>query len=527
MLKRILDALTAPFRWIFGWIVKLVIVPKKIWGLSLAARFSVLLFAILVSLYLLAFLIHLFDLTGKGDASAFFADTWWLLVFAFPVIAVLVYWTVRFWQQVPAKNLTALESAWRDCNEALDREGYPFAANLPVYLVLGCGSARAADVLMGSSGIDFAVDGEPAGDGPLRIYAYKNGIYVVPCNGVGAISTLAKEEDRELDQQYQDTFMARSIMNAAQDDFDSGTINDAQFSQMSQSVMSFGGTLESRTLLGGDGGTGAALAGFKKRFLHRNEIIEARKKLEYVCQNLRAERAGRVSQNAILVALNADLLDGNSREQVSEVVAEDLIAVRRASQVNAATMFLTYGLEGDDGFMEMVRNMKRGEVKGRRFGSGMGATIEIKATQQNSVALTESCRHAFERQVLRVLVDEGPKNKHGNWKLYALLCRTRSHLYRTIKECLSRLSLENNPKHLPFLISGWYFAALGSARESAFVGAVFDKLRKHAANGDCEWEPQALKQDRTFWWISQVIYLAGGILFCGTVFILYQIIATK
>lgn len=167
---------------------RLLSAPRRLMGMALPARVSVIMAIFLVLLTITAYVgfflsndrTHWYEWTRPARVLGILT-----LVALTPFV---LYHTLRLWLEGDASRYPEIDRAWREGNAALAAAGIDLR-ELPLFLLLGPSDDRMCDRLMKSAGYDLIVSGEPQGARPLRFYADRNGIYL-HCAGLGCLGRL-------------------------------------------------------------------------------------------------------------------------------------------------------------------------------------------------------------------------------------------------------------------------------------------------------------------------------------------------
>ena len=181
--------LTAPFRIVLGWPIRLVVNPGRLLGLSLPTR---------VALFLALFLVLLVA-TAVGAVILFPEAAEWqqfarpslialvaVLLISIPLIARQ---TVRLFIEGNVASHPRIDEAWREGIAALKTNNLDLN-RLPLFLVLGASDRAQMDAIMDHAGMKLLVRGVPEGRQPLRWYAGERGI-VLACTEVGCLTLVS------------------------------------------------------------------------------------------------------------------------------------------------------------------------------------------------------------------------------------------------------------------------------------------------------------------------------------------------
>lgn len=490
--------LTAPFRIVLGWPIRLVVNPGRLLGLSLPTR---------VALFLALFLVLLVA-TAVGAVILFPEAAEWqqfarpslialvaVLLISIPLIARQ---TVRLFIEGNVASHPRVDEAWREGITALKTNNLDLN-RLPLFLVLGASDRAQMDAIMDHAGMKLLVRGVPEGRQPLRWYAGERGI-VLACTEVGCLTLVSAPQPSSQPAQHTlrpqgvgETLVTGTMPVSGAGDAAAEGSPYASTPEFSPSVW---GTLVAgakKTLV--PGSDRDQLSPSSEAGLTRGQVEEQTQRLRHVCQLLRRARQPYCPINGVLTLISWQSVQNAllASRDIPEAVQHDLSTIDTATELSAPITALVTGMESEKGFLELVRRVGREKCRAR-FGKGFELTNAPTPSNMESLA-SQACG-AFEEWVYRLFREPDGLNKPGNIQLYGLLCKTRSRLTIRLKKLLANgFALEAADGRR--MLSGLYFAATGSSPDTrCFVEGVVDKMLR--SEEELQWTDRIVGEDRRF-----------------------------
>ena len=139
--------------------------------------------------------------------------------------------------------------------------------------------------------------------------------------------------------------------------------------------------------------------------------------------------------------------------------------------------------------------------------------------EQVEAVATHACG-AFEDWAYTLFREKDGLKKHGNTKLYSLLCKIRSQLSTRLTNILVEAHARDPERETAdreaLLFSGCYFAATGQTDDrQAFVKSVFDKLLEQEE--ELDWTEAALVEDERYRRMASVVMVVDILLGIGLI----------
>ena len=530
--RQLIDFLTLPFRLLFSAPLAVISAPRRLMGMSLAARVAVLVAIFLVLCTITAYVAFLFS-HKRADYMIWF-ETWRIAVILGLLITIplIVHRALKLWLEGDVSQFPDIDYAWKEGLKALEQNGLDILQT-PVFLILGARDDIQARSLLNASKLSLRVRDTPQGPAALHWYADPAGVYLVctdTCR-LGKLAALAKNAE-----QYGPAAPVGPSSYGGSGDQMRGTIvpgglkDPRPFATMQPAAKepdwNAAGNLRG-TMMASAGGYDAPRSnqGGGMVTLTTADAGEQTARLEYVCKLLRRARQPLCPLNGILTLLPFSLIQRSSPEaiEVQRAVKEDLATIRRIAKVRCPVTALVVGMESENGFRELIRRVGAERAKVQRFGKGYNVWNPPAGEQIEAVA-----RHAcgaFEDWVYTLFREADGFNQTGNTKLYALLCKIRSDLHARLTNLLvAAYAHDSQPKaeREPLLFSGCYFAATGETDDrQAFVKSVFEKLIEQ--ENELAWTDEALAENERYRRLARVsLGLSGVLVACLIGMIVYK-----
>ena len=505
--RQLFDFLTLPFRLVMSAPLAVISAPRRLLGLSLAARVAVLVAIFLVLCTITAYVAFLFS-HKRADYMIWF-QTWRIAVILGLLVAIpfIVHRALKLWLEGDVSQFPDIDYAWKEGLRALEAHGLDIQQT-PVFLVLGVRDDMQAKCLLDASRLSLRVRDTPQGPAALHWYADPAGVYLV-CTGtcrLGKLASLGKDADRFGAPASPASFggnknqMSGTIVPGGL--ADSRPSFSATMAPSKEPDWGAAGNLRG-TMMASAGGYDSprgASTGSGIVSLTTADAGEQTARLEYVCKLLRRARQPLCPLNGILTLLPFSLIQRSSAEaiEVQRAVKEDLATIRKISKVRCPVTALVVGMETENGFRELIRRVGTDRAKVQRFGKGYNVWNPPAGEQIEAVA-----RHAcgaFEDWVYNLFREADGFNQTGNTKLYALLCKIRGDLHGRLTNLLvAAYGHDSQPaaEREPLLFSGCYFAATGETEDrQAFVKSVFEKLLEQ--ENELAWTDEAIAENQRY-----------------------------
>jgi hypothetical protein len=211
-------------------------------------------------------------------------------------------------------------------------------------------------------------------------------------------------------------------------------------------------------------------------------------------------------------------------KEMPDAVRSDLAVLRDACRLSSSVTVLVTGMEAESGFSELVRRVGVERARSSRFGKGFD--VWNIATDENLDALSLHACGSFEDWVYTLFAADEGSEQRSNGKLYAMLCRVRSHLQPRLRGVLVNgyaVEAEENGE-APRLFSGCYFAATGrQGEQQAFVRSVFDKLDQ--LSEELQWSDAALQEEAAYRWVAWCFTAVNAALLLYLGFLIYEFVS--
>jgi len=415
------------------------------------------------------------------------------------VIPILVYQGLKLWLEVERSPYPEIDFAWKAGVQALADNGLSLQS-IPVFLVLGSGSAERERSLMDASGRAFRVNGIPEGPAPLHWYANPDSVYLF-CTEVGALSTLTTLIDKggllaepEFEHAYVEPAAATAGVPASAGNLPAeagtpaagsirGTISVDQLppgelagaglkSKPKKSktatlppagVSPGGGAHELRgTMMFQPMGTGTSVAESapapaptqkaaprrtparpaaqrtqQPALLPAKDAAEQRRKLRYVCRKLGRDREPLCPANGILTLLPfASIASGPA--QADELEKSVRTDLATVQRTTQLRCPVTALVTGFEEEPGFAELVRRvGPERALAQRFGRGYDLRSVALAEELFAFCSHVTGAFEDWVYTLFREQDALLRPGNTRLYGLLCRVRFRFKAQLAEILA------------------------------------------------------------------------------------------
>jgi hypothetical protein len=248
--------------------------------------------------------------------------------------------------------------------------------------------------------------------------------------------------------------------------------------------------------------------------LPANEAAEQTRRLAYLAQLLRQQRAPLCGVNGVLTLLPFHTMEAGpgEAEELEKAVKTDQSTLQKTLRLRYPVTAVVAGLEAERGFSELIRRVGRERAAAQRFGRGFN--LRSRATAEELAAFSAHVCGAFEDWVYTLFREQGALTRPGNTLLYSLLCKVRCNMKDRLTDILAAgygADTDRRSNEAPILFSGCYFAATGPTEDrQAFVRAVFDKLDEEQE--EVEWTPEAVAEDRRHRRAALAGFVVSGVL---------------
>ena len=525
-LRRLWTIITAPIRMILFQSPRAIISsPRRLMGLSLPARVTILSVFYWLIIAIVSFLIFLRDEQSASVWHWFRVNGLWVVA-GFVGIPLLVYKAVKLWLEEDVSPHEDIDRAWNAGLAAIEEHGLD-VRNIPIFVVLGLRDDEQARDLFQASKLHFSFHDVPQGPAALHWYANPDAMYLA-CTQVGQLSRLAAvgETDGDFDApmagQSASSDPSQTLVLGRDETLDEPESDEepddggaaAGEQSIYQTMMLDVGLPQ----LQQQSKASAPSSKRPRRGLSKAEAQLETERLKYVCQLLRQARQPLCPTNGILALLTFDQVYKNDQE-VKRTARSDLVTASQTTRLRCPTLACVTGMEAEEGFQELVRRLGPENAKRARFGKGTNVWNPPKPEHVYAVA-KHACG-AFEDFSYSLFSRPDGLNKPGNTKLFALLCKIRSYVREPLANLLADSFAhdvdDQDADREPLLFGGCYFAATGNSDDKqAFLASVVHKLTE--LQGDLAWTGKALQSERRYQSISNVMLAVNvGLVLVGIV----------
>lgn len=510
---------------------QLIATPRRLLGLSLAARVAVLMAIFLV----LATFIVFYQALKQEEAWSRYVSILSMLVVLSLVIPVVTYQTLKLWLEGETSEFQDIDRAWQAGLGELERNAIEIS-HLPLFLLVGSPGEFTERALFEAAKLSLTVKQFPEGDSALHWYATADALYLV-ASKVGCLSKVATDGERavESDRKHRvlpDADVAHQPQAVAAEDIRM-TIGSVDIRETMASAAvapapppggRYRGTMEFNAVDDSRLAPGSAQTGVVREPVHlSHEDWQAQpRRLRYLCRLIRRARQPFCPINGVVALLPYAVIQrgDDDASEVRKAVREDLNTISGAFRLRYPVVALVIGMENEEGFRELVRRVGPERAKRQRFGKGF--VVWDDATSEQLGALCIHACGAFESFIYEMFKERGALTGEdkapGNRKLYTLLCRIRRNFQNRLDDILAQgftREAEQNGQGAGPLFGGCYFVATGDAADGqGFArGVLRDRLtdpeeRDGPLYEDLEWAPSIVREDS---WYRRLAY-AGFIL---------------
>jgi len=525
--------------------------PKKLWGLSLATRATIVVAFVLTCIVITSWVVFFTDDQTVPWRHSMTFGRMLVIICLLIVIPIIVHRCVKLWIEGEASQFPDIDFAWKAGLTALQRNGIDLTGT-PIFLILGSSSVRQERALLEASGVKLRVREVPPGPAPLHWYAGPEAIYLF-CSEASWLSALnSLEENKGLADVASSLANLEAPTTLPTSDYGMPSAPEAppapepnrgtimlDAAQLAQHLPGPGGSPPGKA--GNDDYRGTMMLQAplnlermqpsqpiapSMRSTERRSLIlppqdsaEQLQRLQYACQLLRRARQPLCAVNGVLTLLSFEMIQSGPREaeELQRAIKGDLGAVARTLELRSPVTALVVGLEKEQGFRELVRRVGRDRAAVQRFGQRFD--LRSVPTPGELAALCIHVCGAFEDWVYALFRERGALSRPGNTSLYGLLSKVRSNLKQRLSDLLVGgygYDPQQDSYDEPILFSGCYFAATGDTEDRrAFVQGVFNKLAEEQE--DVEWTQRALAHDRRYLLAAYLGFALDAVLLCALV----------
>lgn len=526
-LQQFFQILFTPIRLLFTSPQQLIATPRKLLGLSLAARIAILLAMFLMLCTAAAY----WAAWHKLDVwSAWLGHLPWVIVLVL-VIPVVAYQALKLWLEGETSAFEDIDRAWNAGLAELERNGLNLS-QMPFFLVLGSSGEFHERGLFEAARLSFTVQQFPQGAAALHWYATSDAVYLV-ASDVGCLSKVAAlgetvVEDEKKQQLAPAAAAARGFnphggtMDLGTADLGTADIRSTMTTPAApRPAPAARADIRGTMMLPnqGEAAAGVEQAPIEKKHIRlpREEFEAQSQRLRYLCRLIRRVRQPFCPINGALALLPYNVIQWGRLEaiEIQKAVQTDLNTLAAAMRLRFPVTALVTGMERESGFRELVRRVGAERARLQRFGKGFKVWDQTSPEQLGAL-----CAHAcgaFELFIYELFRERdsltGPEKSPGNRKLYSLLGKIRRDFQSRLDGILVvgfAHDSERPSREPPLLFGGCYFAATGGTEAGqAFVQSVFERLLEEQE--ELEWSPAAIREDA---WFRRLAY-AGFALDAG------------
>ncbi|MEQ1829816.1 MAG: type VI secretion protein IcmF/TssM N-terminal domain-containing protein [Pirellula sp.] len=517
-IESIINAITVPVRQLYHWFCNCLPGIRYLSERSIPWKWAFVSLLIIILIWVVAG-IKLWLFTVHKMPMNWFA---WILI-ASPVlivIPVLVYHFVRIYLTKEESKYPDIDRIWYEGLE-LAKQNRIEVDQTPLFLFLGTTSVQESNTLMQLSALNPIAISPTASEGPISFYANNEAMFVF-LHGCNCISRMRKapamspvsttDADSGLPDDHGGTIEASYLakLRPAGMDEPSGTATSTLFGTKDvdhRNVQSSG------TLLLDEGQSVADWIhqpNSRSRQLSSTEILDCGARLRHICNRIREARGPICPINGVLTTIPIGLIE-TSAVSLQSATRADLAILREVLRVRVPNTVLVTGLEQDEGFVELMKRLPPPQLVDKRFGKG--ADLWCRPDMDRLSAIAAHATAQFEDWIYMLFQSDGALKRKNNSRLFGLLCRIRGGFAENLVSTLQGgfgFSPDTEPElgNEQFLFGGCYFAATGAGpSEQGFARNVVRKLIDQ--QGELEWAPAAIEEDRRFQFLANLAALVG------------------
>ena len=422
----------------------------------------------------------------------------------------MAYFATKFWLTPEVSNFPDIDEAFHAGLAVLKENGLSIET-VPIFLAIGPSDADDAGAVFSSAGFKYVAAGIPKGNHPVRWYIKEDAVFLVT-TGMGCIgryNLLAKQAAPDLSRTQmelpdmprgsQGTLVASGPMTGGGGaSGDSVTPDDFGGGEAASPPVPRGFT---GTIVADDsfnrrepGAEESTVRRFPTRVsFSRDESDEQRERMKHLLALLRRERQPLCTLNGTLVLLPWQSLESDFIvEQFIGTLKTDLTEIQDSTDLRMPTVLLVYGMENEQGFVELIRGVGMNDAKHGRFGKGFDVEIEADVPALTACAMDAS--RAFETWVYELYKrPEALGQQQKNSRLFGLLGKVRTEVQGRLRRLMVQgIGFGTDSR---FLFAGCYFGACGARDgQRAFVASVL-KDRLIDLQAEIEWTEDAAQRD--------------------------------
>lgn len=531
-LQQFFQILFTPIRLLFTSPQQLIATPRKLLGLSLAARI-----AILLAMFLILCTAATYWVAWHKPS-----EVWSVWMRNLPIVIVLVmvipavaYQALKLWLEGETSAFEDIDRAWNAGLAELERNGLNLS-EMPLFLVLGSAGEFQERGLFEAARLSLTVSQFPKGSSALHWYATSEAVYLVASN-VGCLSkaaalgeTIGEEEKK---QQLAPAPAAGfnphgGTMDLGAVDIRSTMTTPAAPKPAPAARPDMRGTMILPSY--GDASAGPAEVEVEKKHIRlpREEFESQPQRLRYLCRLIRRARQPFCPINGALTLLPYNVIQWGRLEalEVQKAAQSDLTTLASALRLRFPVTALVTGMERESGFRELVRRVGAERARLQRFGKGF-KVWDSTAPEQLGALCAHACG-AFELFIYELFRERDsltvPEKAPGNRKLYSLLGKIRRDFQSRLDGILVEgygYDPDRASRELPLLFGGCYFAATGGTEAGqAFVQSVFERLIEEQE--ELEWSPGVLREDGWFRRLAYAGFALDAALLAAAAYLFYR-----
>ena len=508
--QALLEILAYPFAVILRFTFDLLMMPGRLFRLSIPLRVAVIVFGLLLTTAVTLFCIQ----TAHSQSATFGRGAWFYVgtVGLIVATAAVTYFTVKMWLEGPTRAHGDIDDAFVEGLASLEAQRIN-PADVPIYIVLGVSSESDVDGLMNATGFDFLIKGVPK-NGPIRWFGGKEAIFIVcsqasaAADAIGAIREIAPDSTPR--------------------DVDGTKMGEASRFAGAYSNMGRGNPLEGTIL----GNIGDWKAGLPRRAEPAQGVVDLEgqsQRLEHLARLLVRTREPDCPFNGVVFTFPLKTLRQQGVEYLLADCAKgmrlDCQRLQEATRLKFPVLSLVTDVGQDDGFVKLAEWLKKQRAEKSRIGMGLSKGKWNSASKRVAESLAEAACANVIALFFQMMAND-PNAIRQNEVLYRSVASLRGKVTNNLRRLLadglaSELSDGTHPVDVSLI--GCYFVGTGSKSEEQMFGESVFRDRLPMEENTLEWTPEALAADQRYLWLARAnLILAAAMVFAIIGLILYR-----
>lgn len=247
-------------------------------------------------------------------------------------------------------------------------------------------------------------------------------------------------------------------------------------------------------------------------------------RVRYICQLIRKKTEGQMPFHGLVVVIPFDkFMARENYKSITAAVKQDLLEIRKRSDVTFPVSFVFSSMEKDEGFPKLQNLLGAQRASTGRFGAGCRPE-DIPVVDKNNVAIQiqRACK-SFEDWVTNRWGKSSQLSRAAqNKELYKLIVRVRQK-FRPKFQHLIENALVWPPSEAPdgeaadLILAGCYFCSTGEhASDRGFLNGVFLKCEEFGET--TSWGEEIMNRDRLYSIFGTFLFALSVLIIIGMAF---------